>query len=176
MTYRTMTPAELARRAELILAVEQAKRSLDDWQCANALERSSLKPGDEAYNLKTGTFVGCIHELIGGCYYSWQRHGCIDNNSRSYGAPELGTREEAAERMTLEARLMMSRARDLGLSEQAAPLAPEAPAAAISSGQREALVQGKCIYPDCNCPFDAPGEPGCCARGLQRSAGDGLNG
>lgn len=23
-----------------------------------------------------------------------------------------------------------------------------------------------CIYPDCNCPFDAPSDPAWCARGL----------
>ena len=26
----------------------------------------------------------------------------------------------------------------------------------------------KCIYPECNCPFDAPADPKWCARGFKR--------
>ena len=27
-----------------------------------------------------------------------------------------------------------------------------------------------CVYPDCNCPFDAPSDPDWCARGLPHAA------
>lgn len=32
--------------------------------------------------------------------------------------------------------------------------------------QPEAEPEMRCSYPDCNCPFDAPGDPNWCARGL----------
>ena len=37
---------------------------------------------------------------------------------------------------------------------------------ALLSGQ----PAGVCVYPDCNCPFDAPADPNWCARGLPKAA------
>lgn len=32
------------------------------------------------------------------------------------------------------------------------------------------LAKATCKYPNCNCPFDAPGDPNWCARGLPHSS------
>jgi len=36
----------------------------------------------------------------------------------------------------------------------------------LRARELDAEKGGACCYPDCNCPFDHPGTPGWCARGL----------
>jgi len=109
MTFRMQTTEETAEQARLETAAESAQDALKKWTVDNAWARSSLKKGDEAYDMETGRLVGTIRDVVYSSYYSWEcaNNRIIDNNSHSYGKPALGTKREALENMRRRAEDMM---------------------------------------------------------------------
>jgi hypothetical protein len=102
MTFRIRTDAEQTAIDTLRAEVEAATKRVKELKADDARKRSSLQPGDDAYCLDTGALIGKIHALIGNDYYSWIQpsidgHLFIDNNSRTYGKPTLGTKDQATE-------------------------------------------------------------------------------
>lgn len=121
MTYRSSTEEDRDEYQSLLDALSDAEQKLSGWKKDDLIRRSSLQVGDLAYDLRTGRLVGRIHALLSGDYYSWQvlsstneeQCNVIDNNSRTYGVPELGTKDEAIASLRQEMKSMEGRIKNM---------------------------------------------------------------
>lgn len=119
MSQRNLTEEEEFQLFTLNELVAQAIAARTKWLDAKMVECSSLKVGDDIYDLRTGQKVGTVcrvyrywahyGELYDTCPY-WdydyeidQHPQCFDNTPRQSGGHFFGTKEEARRAMLSKA-------------------------------------------------------------------------
>ncbi len=118
MNQRPLTKDEEAELAVLNAAVTAAIDARRKWLDAKMVECSSLKVGDDIYDLNSGQRLGRISRLYRywqdcdegvrddspHCHYEFETsRNCFDNTSRHGGTLSFGTREDAAKRAEMMA-------------------------------------------------------------------------
>jgi hypothetical protein len=110
-TQRPLTEGERAELARLSAAIEEAIRARTAWLDAKMVETSTLKVGDEIYDVDSGVMVGTVRGLYRYwqdrndlldtgyyCHYEYRTPGGSNDNTSRQPGRSFGTRNEALHR------------------------------------------------------------------------------